>query len=195
MKLHRCAVGRIPLVAALALSPILLSLSDAAAQAATPVVRIASATPAALIFGCGGEPKTVNGVVTVERDGELSQPLVVSYTVEGQVQPSGDGEVTIQAGEATASVELRPLTDNGPPNYVFTIMAESIYELGEPSTAEVQGGLAVPDCVARPTQTADTLARTGALGSTEGLSAFAAVLISLGAAVTVMASRRRSRSR
>ena len=83
------------------------------------------------------------GTFTVEREGDLTQALVVNYHVSGSAAPGVDytalsGTVTIPAGQASTTVSVNPVED--PAVYgnqtVTLILTNTLnYEVGNPGSA------------------------------------------------------------
>ncbi len=90
------------------------------------------------------EPSTP-GTFTLKRDGDLTEALVVGYTVGGTAIPGFDyiplsGTVTIPAGAASANVPFTPLDDGGlvPDTYVTLILTNDYnYDVGTPGSASI----------------------------------------------------------
>jgi hypothetical protein len=111
-----------------------------------PLVLIEATEAPSLIRGCTPAQVITNpGSFTLSRTGPTTDALTVAYTVVGQVAPRG-GSATFMFGEALATVPLDPLPDAT----VLTISVELIdgedYDLGDPSTATINGAIAVPIC-------------------------------------------------
>ena len=83
------------------------------------------------------------GSFTIKRDGDLTDSLVVNYTVAGtavagvQYVPLS-GTVTIPGGMASASVILQALTNAVPGQYVTLILTNNYnYQVGNPGSATI----------------------------------------------------------
>lgn len=105
----------------------------------TPVVSVA-ATDAQ---GVEGSDPIVSFAFT--RTGDVSQPLTVSYRLEGGATPGADytgptsGQVTFAAGSATAQVAFTVVNDmemEGPESLVVILEDGAAYDLGQQKTAE-----------------------------------------------------------
>ena len=91
----------------------------------------------------GAAEPAVPGRFTVKRDGDLSDSLVVGYTVSGTAtsgldyQPLG-GLVTIPAGAASADIVLTPRDDSlveGDESVIVTLTNSLSYDVGTPGSA------------------------------------------------------------
>lgn len=105
-----------------------------------PVVTVAAARPET--NSSGGDP----GVFTVTREGPLTQPLTVSYTLTGTAKGGIDfvavpGTVTIPAGAATATIEIQPYGNvqafSASKSVFLTLNSTLAYGVGRTATATV----------------------------------------------------------
>ena len=88
------------------------------------------------------DPATA-GIFTVEREGDLTQALVVNYDVGGSATPGTDytaltGTVTIPAGQASTSISVKPVEDPSVfGNQTVTLILTNTlnYEVGNPGSA------------------------------------------------------------
>ncbi|HEX7652594.1 MAG TPA: Calx-beta domain-containing protein, partial [Verrucomicrobiae bacterium] len=94
--------------------------------------------------GTAAEPSTP-GSFTIKRDGDLTEALVVTYTVAGTAAPGVDytalsGTATIPAGSASTVVPVMPSDDTlleGQETVVVTLTSGPNYDIGTPGTATV----------------------------------------------------------
>ena len=102
-------------------------------------VTVVASTPQA------AEAGSTTGVFTFSRTGNASGPLTVYYTVEGTASPGTDyqslsGQVTFQAGAATASVAVASIDDaeyESNETVIITVLPNPGYFLGSPVTATI----------------------------------------------------------
>jgi pimeloyl-ACP methyl ester carboxylesterase len=107
------------------------------------------------------------GTFTLSRTGNTTSALTVSYSLGGGAANGTDyeglsGSVTIPAGAASASVNVRPIDDNaveGNETLVLTVSQHAAYVVGSPGSATVS--IADND-QAPPTTTLPTIAKTSA---------------------------------
>lgn len=93
------------------------------------------------------EAGLTTGTFTVTRAGDLTEPLVVAFTLDGTATAGSDYQtvaplsVTIPAGMASATVTITPLGDNdateGPETVVLTVVDGDGYTAGSPATATI----------------------------------------------------------
>ena len=115
------------------------SFPSCASSSSLPRVTITASTPTA------AEAGLVNGVFTVSRTGETTEPLTVSYLVSGTATPEGDyvtlpGTVTIPSGAASQEIAVTPVDDPfSEPNETVTVTLNlnPTYTPGSPSQALV----------------------------------------------------------
>ncbi len=85
------------------------------------------------------------GSVTVKRDGDLTEALVVYYNVSGTASNGVDyaalsGTLTVPAGAATANITVAPIADavlEGDESVVVSLMNSVNYDVGTPGSATV----------------------------------------------------------
>ncbi|MDX1744472.1 MAG: Ig-like domain-containing protein, partial [Halobacteriales archaeon] len=90
------------------------------------------------------EDEASSGTFTVSRTGSTTLAVTVNYTIGGTATAGADysalaGDVTIEAGQASATVVVDPVAD-GPvedPETVILTLAAGDYTIGDPSTATV----------------------------------------------------------
>ncbi len=88
---------------------------------------------------------SASGTFTIQRVGDLTDALVINYTVGGTAVPGVDyspmsGTVTIAAGATTASVTFTPLANAGltPDKYVTLVLTNNFnYDVGTPGSASI----------------------------------------------------------
>ena len=164
--------------------------ASVAAQVGVSSVRIAETQPAEHIGQCGGPPTLRAGTVTLERTGDTSVSLSVTFTIAGPVTPTS-GTATFAPNDATTAIAVTP-TGDGYPTFLFTIEpGGGGYTIGDPSQAEVTAVVYGPSCVQGTTTTVatpDTLARTGPISATDG-APVGVVIILVGVALLTMAAR------
>ena len=85
------------------------------------------------------------GTFTVQRDGDLTDNLIVYYTVGGTAVPNSDyvplpNSLTIPAGSASADIVVSPLHNNlneGDVSVIVTLTNQYNYDVGTPGNATV----------------------------------------------------------
>ena len=143
---------------------------------ALPTVTIAATNPNA------AEPSTT-GTFTVTRTGATTSALAVNYAISGTAVNGTDyqtlsGNVTVAAGQTTATITVTPIDNSivdGTRTVILTLSANAAYTVGSPSSATVSiadnDGTALPSVTivatnpnaAEPSTTGTfTVTRTGA---------------------------------
>ncbi len=108
-------------------------------QTPLPTVTIAATDPNA------SETGPDNGVFTITRTGDTTNPLVVAYTIGGTATNGTDyqllsGSATIGAGQASTTITLTPIDDvlvEGPETAILTLSTSGAYVIGTAGSATV----------------------------------------------------------
>jgi acetyl esterase/lipase len=124
-----------PVKAAATVRPV----SDGLATAGLPAVHLQASDASATEAGANG------GTILAVRDGDLSAPLTVSYSVAGTATAGSDyaalpGTVTIPAGQASAAIAVSPLNDAEPESaetVIVSVAGSASYAAGSPDQASV----------------------------------------------------------
>jgi hypothetical protein len=108
-----------------------------------PVVTVFATTPTANEESTSGL-LSGDGQFTITRDGDLTNPLTVNYTVGGTAVAGTQyqalsGSVTIAAGQPSATVTVIPIDDGGEgtntsSTVVLTLSSSSSYQVGAPTS-------------------------------------------------------------
>jgi hypothetical protein len=107
-------------------------------------------TPSATISIVATDPKSSEsgpkaGILTVNRTGNTSAPLIVLYSIGGTAVNGTDyqtlpGTITIPAGAASGTITLMPIDDNlpeGDETVLLTLKPDPAYTVGSPNNAGV----------------------------------------------------------
>ena len=116
--------------------------SGAAAKATITILDDDFMTVTVLPTANAADPATA-GTFTVEREGDLTEALVVNYQVGGSAVPGTDysalsGTVTIPAGQASTTVSVTPVEDPsvyGNQTVTLSLTNTLNYEVGNPGNA------------------------------------------------------------
>ncbi len=136
-------------------SLVLVLLGSAVAGAGeaqpAPTVTVASSEDAGVTFDCSDEVvRTDPGNVVLERSGEPSGELTVTFEVDGSTVRAASA--TFAPGEATVSVSLPPDDDHEAPNVIFFALLDGDgYDVLQPGAAELQVVPTMPGCPPPPT--------------------------------------------